>query len=600
MSSNALAREKIILRVQDLRLELSSGDPIVEDLSLELAPGQILGLVGESGSGKTTAALALLGYARPGVRLAGGTVSVGGHELTGLREPQLRQLRGRLMSYVPQEPGPALNPSLRIGDAIADVIQAHLPQRSGLSAVAGALERVELPSDDEFRRRFPHQLSGGQQQRVAIAISLVCEPPLVILDEPTTGLDVVTQARILEEVSRLRRDVGLGIVYVSHDLAVVASIADRVAVMYAGRVVEEGATEIVLGEPKHPYTRGLVASIPDHVVPRRLRGMPGVALGVGERPPGCAFAPRCPQRVTRCEIEMPVLEEIAAAHRVRCFEWQRTRPLAVGEPAEVREPLTLSSPLLSVEGLAAIHRTRQGNVTAAAGVSFALAPGECLALVGESGSGKTTIARCVVGLHPPAAGRILLDGEPLAPNAAARPKEARRRCQIIFQNPYDSLNPRHRVGDAIARPPRILRDFSEREAQAEVARLLELVRLRARLADRYPGELSGGERQRVAIARALAANPDLLICDEVTSALDVSVQAAILELLADLRTELNVALLFISHDLGVVASIADRVLVLERGTICEEGAVGQLLTSPGHPYTRRLIEAAPRLDVQRA
>ena len=594
MTLGGLDNEKSILKVDALRLELVTGDPVVEDLSLELAPGEILGLVGESGSGKTTAALALLGYARQGIRLVGGKVWVGGHELTSLREPQLRPLRGRLMSYVSQEPGAALNPSLRIGDAIAHMIQAHLPQRRGAGVVAGALERVELPSAREFQRRFPHQLSGGQQQRVAIAISLVCEPPVVILDEPTTGLDVVTQARILAEVSRLRREVGLGIVYVSHDLAVVASIADRVAVMYAGRVVEEGPTDSVLIEPKHPYTRGLVASIPDHVVPRRPRGMPGVALGVGERPAGCAFAPRCPQRVSRCEMEMPALEQTAAGHRVRCFEWQRTLPLVVGERVEVREPRSLSSPLLLVEDLRAVHRSRHGIVVAADDVSFALASGQCLALVGESGSGKTTIARCVVGLHRPAAGHILLDGARLAPLARQRPKEARRRCQIIFQNPYDSLNPRHRVGHAIARPPRILRDLSEREAEREVARLLERVRLPARLADRFPAELSGGEHQRVAIARALAANPDLLICDEITSALDVSVQAAILELLADLRAELDVALLLISHDLGVVASIADRVLVLERGVVCEEGAVAKLLTSPGHPYTRRLVEAAPR------
>jgi peptide/nickel transport system ATP-binding protein len=270
--------------------------------------------------------------------------------------------------------------------------------------------------------------------------------------------------------------------------------------------------------------------------------------------------------------------------------------LTAGDPIEVRAAKSLSSPLLAVEHLRAVHRSRHGSVVAADDVSFALASGECLALVGESGSGKTTIARCIVGLHPPAAGRVLLDGIPLAAAAKGRSKDARRRCQIIFQNPYESLNPRHRVGYAIARPARILRELSGRDAEQETARLLDLVRLPARLADRFPGELSGGERQRVAIARALAANPDLLICDEITSALDVSVQAAILELLADLRAKLDVALLFISHDLGVVASIADRVLVLADGVVCEEGAVGTLLTRPTHPYTRRLIETAPRLE----
>jgi peptide/nickel transport system ATP-binding protein len=592
----AHSEDKIVLRVDGLRLELTSGEPVIEDLSLELMRGEILGLVGESGSGKTTAGLALLGYTRPGIRRAAGTVTVEGRTLTGLREAQLRPLRGRLMSYIPQEPGPSLNPSLRIADAIADVIEAHLPRSGSEQAVGEVLRRVELPSGRAFQRRFPHQLSGGQQQRVAIAISLACEPPLVVLDEPTTGLDVVTQARILDEVARLPRELGVGIVYVSHDLAVVASIADRVAVMYAGRIVEEGPTEEVLRRPKHPYTKGLVSSIPDHVVPRMPRSMPGVALGASERPPGCAFAPRCPQKVARCETEMPALEQIAAGHRVRCFEWQRTSAVVPGELVEPVKAKARSAPLLSVESLHAVHRSREGTVVAAEDVSFALARGECLALVGESGSGKTTIARCIVGLHAPASGRISLDGYPLESVARKRSREARRRCQIVFQNPYDSLNPRHRVRYAIGRPARILRNFDETQASEEVARLLDLVRLPSSVAHRFPAELSGGERQRVAIARALAANPDVLVCDEITSALDVSVQAAILELLSDLRRMLNVALMFISHDLGVVASIADRMLILERGVICEEGAPGTLLTTPEHPYTRRLVEAAPRLE----
>jgi peptide/nickel transport system ATP-binding protein len=385
-------------------------------------------------------------------------------------------------------------------------------------------------------------------------------------------------------------------VYVSHDLAVVAQIADRIAVMYAGRVVEEGPASAVLAEPKHPYTRGLVASIPDHVTPRRLRGMPGVAVGVGERPPGCAFEPRCPQKVARCQGELPALEGIGGGRSVRCFEWRRTPALAgAGLAPPFSAPQTQAAPLLLVDGLRAVYGRRFNPVVAADEVSFALARGECVALVGESGSGKTTIARCVAGLHPPAAGRVLLDAVALAARARSRTREQRRRIQIVFQNPYDSLNPRHRVADAIARPARVLRDLSQSDAGAEVAALLERVRLPARVARRFPGELSGGERQRVAIARALAAQPDVLVCDEVTSALDVSVQAAVLELLAELRAELGVSLLFISHDLGVVASVADRVLVLEHGVVCEEGPVGTLLERPSHPYTRQLVEAAPRL-----
>jgi peptide/nickel transport system ATP-binding protein len=581
------------LSVDGLRVELASGDAVIEDVSLAVAPGEILGLVGESGSGKTTTALALLGYARPGIRIVEGVIGIAGEQVDVRRESLARRLRGRLVSYVPQDPGASLNPALRIGRAIQDMLDEHAADRE-VGSVESALAGVHLPASEEFVRRYPHQLSGGQQQRVTIALALVCEPPLVVLDEPTTGLDVVTQARVLDEVSRLRRERGLAMVYVSHDLAVVAQVADRIAVMYAGRIVEEGPAAVVLAEPRHPYTRGLIASIPDHVTPRRVRGMPGIAVGVGEHPVGCAFAPRCPQKVARCEAELPPLEEAGGSRRVRCFEWRRTPSLELAERASPR-PASAAKSLLAVEGLRAEHGGRFAPVVAADDVSFDVAAGECVALVGESGSGKTTIARCIAGLHPPAAGRILLDGEALAAMAKSRERDQRRRIQIVFQNPYDSLNPRHRVSDAVSRPARVLRELSQEQAMREVAALLERVRLPARVARRFPAELSGGERQRVAIARALAAHPDLLVCDELTSALDVSVQAAVLELLGELRADLGLSLLFISHDLGVVASVADRVLVLDRGMICEEGPVERLLQSPEHPYTRQLIDAAPRL-----
>ncbi len=582
------------LSVYELRVELTGGDPVVEDVTLTVSGGEILGLVGESGSGKTTTALALLGYARPGVRISGGTVEVAGEQVSGASERAARSLRGRVVSYVPQDPGNSLNPALRIGAAIEDMLDAHVSDRGDAGSVDAVLASVQLPARTEFARRYPHQLSGGEQQRVMIATALVCEPPLVVLDEPTTGLDVVTQARVLDEIDRLRRERGLAMVYVSHDLAVVAQVADRIAVMYAGRVVEEGPAAELLAAPRHPYTRGLVASIPDHLHPRRLEAMPGIAVGVGERPTGCAFAPRCVLRVDRCEAEMPALEDIGSARRVRCFEWQRTPVLDLAAPARGIAAAT-GVPLLAVEGLRAVHGGRREQVVAADDVSFSVATRECVALVGESGSGKTTIARCVAGLHAPAAGAILLDGERLGPKAKGRSRDQRRRVQIVFQNPYDSLNPRHRVGDAIARPARILRSLSKADAAAEVGRLLERVRLPARLAGRFPGELSGGERQRVAIARALAADPDLLVCDEITSALDVSVQAAVLELLAELRTELHLSLLFITHDLGVVAAIADYVLVLDGGVVCERGAVADVIERPQNDYTRRLVASAPRL-----
>ena len=581
------------LAVDDLRIELVSGEPVVEDVSFRVGPGEVLGLVGESGSGKTTTALALLGYARPGVRIARGTIEVAGTRLSGLSETAVRRYRGRLISYVPQDPAAALNPSVRVGNQVGNMLGSSADTER---RVGETLELVQLPSSSDFRRRFPHQLSGGQQQRVAIASALVCRPSVVLMDEPTTGLDVVTQANLLAQVRRLQRELGFAIVYVSHDLAVVASIADRIVVMYAGRVVEDGPAAQILSEPHHPYSLGLLSSVPDPCDPRLLRSIPGVAVGVGDRPSGCAFAPRCVQRVDACEESVPPLARTAGDRFVRCIEWHRTPALARESRSPSDTERAAPTALIAVNELRAEHRGRGSSVVAATHVSFAVACGECVALVGESGSGKTTIARCVAGLHPPTGGRILLEGKPLAPLAAGRTREERRRIQIVFQNPYDSLNPRHRIANSIARPARVLRGLPRKQAETAVAELLEHVRLPAKLAERFPAELSGGERQRVAIARALAASPDLVVCDEITSALDVSVQAAVLELLADLRAELGLALLLITHDLGVVASVADRVVVLENGLVCEQGPVLPLLSRPEHEYTQRLVAAAPTLS----
>ena len=583
-----------VLAVSELRVAARRA-PVVEDVSFEVLAGEVLGLVGESGSGKTTVAQALLGYTRPGLRLVSGSVAVRGEELVGRSEPELRRLRGRLVSYVPQDPATALNPSIRVGNHVREVLKAHGIERGVDERVEAVLQRVHLPAERAFQRRFPHQLSGGQQQRLAIALALVCDPPLVVLDEPTTGLDVVTQARILSEIARLQRESDVALVYVSHDLAVVSSIADRVAVMYAGRIVEEGPTQAIVSTPRHPYSAGLISSVPDHVEPRRLVGIPGVAVGVADRPPGCAFAGRCSLRIDRCEEAMPPLVAIGERHLVRCLRWEATLLPEILRREDDGLTAELEPPLLAVEGLSASHRTRRGTVVAAEEIGFSVEAGSCVALVGESGSGKTTIARCIVGLHAPTDGRILLEGKPLARHAGQRAREERRAIQIVFQNPYDSLNPRRTVEDAISWPMRSLRGLGARAARPEVARMLERVRLPASLARRYPGELSGGERQRVAIARALAASPKLLVCDEVTSALDVSIQAAVLDLLAELRRELQVSLLFISHDLGVVASVADRVLVLENGLICEEGEVRAVLSAPRSAYTARLVEAAPSI-----
>lgn len=586
------------LRATNLRVELRKGAAIIEDVDLVLQPGEILGLVGESGSGKTTLALSLFGYQGRGLRMVSGEVAIHGEVLA--TEEQFREARGRLVSYVPQNPATALNPSMRVAEVIEDMIRTHRTRAasSEFGTAQQDLERVGVPGDREFARRFPHQLSGGQQQRVCIAASLAAGPAVVVLDEPTTGLDVVTQDLILKELVRLRDEQQVAMLYITHDLAVVSQIAGRIAVMYAGRIVEQGPADTILRRPRHPYTRGLMTSTPDHLRPRLLEPMGGIAVGVGERPAGCAFRPRCAQRVDRCESEVPQLVA-TSDHLTRCFQWERTPPVHSKPPeggATTTPIIGRVNAILEVDRLFAEHRTRRGRVVAASDVSFSVDQGSCVALVGESGSGKTTIARAIVGLHPISGGRVLLDGEVLPSEVRRRTVEQRRRVQIVFQDPASTLNPRHTVANSIARPMEILRGLSKRAARTEAASLLNAVRLPSGTGLRYPRELSGGERQRVAIARALAADPDVLVCDEVTSALDVSVQAVVLDLLQDLRASLGVAIVFITHDLGVVATAAQRVLVLENGRLCEEGSVSEVLTTPRQPYTKRLLDAAPSLS----
>ena len=621
--------DRAVLQARGLRVELASGAAIIEDVSLDLRPGEILGLVGESGSGKTTTALSLFGYRERGVRAAQGGIEISGQPLAS--EQAFRGARGRLVSYVPQNPGQSLNPSLRVAAAIEDMLRAHPAGGGGAAgpkpidvtslrieesdvtligpggAAAGLLDRVGLPSGPEFGRRYPHQLSGGQQQRVCIAVALASGPDVVVLDEPTTGLDVITQDRILAELLRLRDEQQVAMLYITHDLAVVSQIANRIAVMYAGRIVEQGTVDEILRRPRHPYTRGLLASTPDHLRPRALQPMPGTVAAVGERPPGCAFAPRCAQAVARCAAELPPLEQTGAGHLARCFEWRATPPLpadpappvltaAALTPAPLAPAVAPAAVVLEATGLRAEYRSRHHTVVAARDVSFRLTRGGCVALVGESGSGKTTIARVIAGLHPLAGGELRLDGAALPADARRRPRSQRRRIQIVFQNPAEALNPRHTVASAIARPARVLRGLSRAGAGAEVSRLLAAVRLPPQTARRYPGELSGGECQRVAIARALAGQPEILVCDEITSALDVSVQAVVLELLRDLRARLGISVIFITHDLGVVAAVAEQVLVLHDGAICEAGTAGQILGHPQHEYTQRLLAAAPSLS----
>lgn len=587
------------LCVTNLRVETITGRPIVEDVSLSVAAGEILAIVGESGSGKTTTGLAMLGHARPGLVIRSGTYQIGGSAgVTTSDLAEVAKQRGRFLSYVPQDPATALNPSMRIGDQIAVMLKTHGAGQIGEARIRQVLEQVQLPTDRTFRARYPHQLSGGQQQRVTIAMGLVCAPILAVFDEPTTGLDVVTQARLLEQVERIRNTGGMGLIYVTHDLGVVAQIADRVAVMYAGRIVEEGPARALLRRPRHPYTAGLLAATPDHARSLVLRSIPGTASAAGDLRGGCSFTARCDLRVAACESREPQLDAVDES-LVRCFEWSRTElPSAV---AALDTPDGAAArPLLELAGVEARYRAKPQDNVVARDISFTVGAGECVALVGQSGSGKSTLSRLIVGLHGASEGRVTFDGQPLAARAQDRSREQRRSVQMIFQNPRESLNPRQTILEAITRSAVVLRGLDARAAEKVADDLLARVHLDRRVAGRFPEELSGGQLQRVAIARALAAQPRLLVCDEVTSALDVSVQAAVLELLNELRTDLDLGLLFVTHDLGVVASIAQRVLVLDRGAIVEQGTVHDVLQTPRHDYTKMLIAAAPSISTIQA
>jgi peptide/nickel transport system ATP-binding protein len=584
-----------VLVAEGLRIETQTGTEIVDEVSFELRAGELLALVGESGCGKTTTALALLGHARLGTRIAAGSVQLGGEDVLQLSRERLREVRGSRISYVPQDPTSGLSPRHRIGAQIVEALVVHGSGSRRAEVVARELaERVGLPSDRRFLRRYPFELSGGQQQRVALAMALACKPLVVVLDEPTTGLDVTTQAQVLSLLRQLGQESSTGFVYVTHDLAVVDNLADRVAVMYAGRIVEIGPRQGVLRRPAHPYTALLVGSVPRLAFRQRLVGIPGTAPAPGHRPSGCFFHLRCPLAVERCRIEFPAQTAVAPVHDVRCW---RAGELGAATPVGLSAnggPTVPEGSLLEVTDMTASYGKGSRRHTVLCAVSLAIRPGECLALVGESGSGKTTLGRCVAGLHLPDSGSLLLYGNALAPWVGDRAQDERRALQIVFQNPDRSLNPSETVAAAIQRPLRLFDTAGRNEARLEPMQLLERVRLPSSKLDRYPRELSGGEKQRVAIARALAARPVLLVCDEITSALDVSIQAAIVALLDELRAE-GLALLFITHNLALVNSIASQVLVLEDGEIREHGRTADVIERPAHRYTRELIAAVPEL-----
>ncbi|MGE0714443.1 MAG: dipeptide ABC transporter ATP-binding protein [Alphaproteobacteria bacterium] len=603
-----------LLTVTDLHVQFATSGGVVravEGLSLNVRRGEIVAIVGESGSGKSVTALSIMRLLpRHTARVPKGRIVFDGKSLLDLDDEGMREIRGRDVSMIFQEPMTSLNPILTIGMQLMEPLQIHLGMDEA-AARARAVELMRLVGIPDAERRltqYPHQFSGGMRQRVMIAIGLACNPKLIIADEPTTALDVTIQAQILELMRDLSRRLDIALIIITHNLGVVARYADRVVVMYAARRVEEGPAEAIFHRPRHPYTMGLLRSVPRLDRPRgeRLETIEGLPPNLATAPPGCRFAPRCPYALPVCTGEPPLVETDTGAISA-CF---RAVEIARGEiawdaagPAAAAVVARADAPLLSVSGLTKHFPVRsglrgtRGLVRAVEDVAFDVRPGETLGLVGESGCGKTTVGRLILRLEEPTAGEIRFDGVDLVAASRAELKQMRRRVQVIFQDPYSSLNPRMTVGQIVGEPLSVYGiEANGAAVRARTARLLEQVGLRPELAARYPHQLSGGQRQRVGIARALAMEPKFIVCDEAVSALDVSIQGQIINLLEELQRTYGLAYLFIAHDLAVVRHIATRVVVMYLGRVMEIADRDALYGNPLHPYTRLLLDAAPVPD----
>jgi peptide/nickel transport system ATP-binding protein len=588
---------------------------IVSKIDFHIERGEALGLVGESGSGKSTIAAAVLGLLPEGLRELAGKVTFEGRDLGALSPKARRRVLGPGIGSVFQDPFTSLNPSLQIGDQVAEPLKIHknMSDKLARDRTLELLSDVGMPDPRKTARSYQHQLSGGMRQRALIAIALACEPSLLILDEPTTALDAEVEAQFLDLLQNLRTRFGLSFLFISHNLAVVHRLCDRVAVLYAGQIIETGDAKEVFVKPDHPYTRALLACIPRISTrhSRTLEPIPGGLPLLGAKMEGCRFAPRCAHVQLGCDSPQPMIG--LGAGQVRCWRVGAIQSEPIPHDTVAKPKIhsrKYANVLIRTTDLSKSYPqggaffsnftwSRTGSrllyepkrFDALKSVSIDVRRGEILGLVGQSGSGKSSFGRALLRIDEPTSGSIEFDGSDITTLPAADLHPFRKRAQMVFQNPDGSLNPRISVGAAIARPLRLFRTMPEEKLQREVDRLLELVRLPATFKRRFPHELSGGEKQRVGLARALASNPELIVCDEPVSALDVSVQAAIVNLIERLRTELNLSVLFISHDLGVVSHLCDRIAVMYRGALCEMGPTEEILTSPKHPYTRRLLAA---------
>ncbi len=591
---------------------------VVRGVSFDVARGESFGLVGESGCGKSTIALAIVRYLARNGSVSGGRIDIDGRDVLSLSGDELRRLRARNVSMVYQEPGRALNPSILVGRQVAEVYEiAGVKGGEALDRAQEMLAKVQISNPAGVMQRYPHQLSGGMLQRVVIAMAIASEPSLLILDEPTTALDATVEAEVLELIRGLRSEFNTSLLFISHNLGVIAKMCDRVGVLYAGEMVEEGPARAIFEQPRHPYTVGLLRSIPRRDVSERsdgratLQTIPGSLPSPGSIPQGCIFSPRCGLADDHCRNDAPPMYDVGAGRGARCHYSDRASevPLvtditteedvaASGEEAAPAAPVpTGDEPLVRIRSASKTFHISGQSIRGLLGVDLDIRAGETVGLVGESGSGKTTLARVLMGIIPPDAGAtIQLDGTDLDPNARRRNAAEQKALQIVFQNPDSALNRRHSIKQLISRSLSKLGGYKGPQLNDRLKSLMTSVRLPERYLPMRPSQLSGGLKQRVAIARAFAGDPRIVVCDEPTSALDVSVQAAILNLLTGLQKSKQVAYLFISHDLGVVRYLADRIVVLYLGRVMEVGPAERVFGGPNAPYTEALLSAVPTLD----
>ena len=585
---------------------------ILRNVTTNIKKGETVGIVGESGSGKSTLALAMMGYVKHGLFTMGGECLFDTSNLLNMNNKELEKIRGRKIAMIPQNAGQSLTPNLKIGYQIEEALKLHtnLNEKERKDRISVLLKDVRLPSPDTMALRYPHELSGGQQQRVAVAMALAGNPELLLLDEPTTGLDVTTQAHVLELLKDIAKDTGTSMVYVSHDLGAIAQVCDRVIVMYAGEIVLEGPVRKILKEPIHPYTYGLLKSIPKLSLDGLPDSMPGTQPQPGHVGEGCSFYERCTISDEKCKVTAPKLEYVKKIDTyVRCFHYNKVtdkkdKNILLNNSQEkkidINEILNLTDISISYAKQSFLdqmfNKITDSNPTVK-DINIQIRKGETIALVGESGSGKSTILKSIAGLLKAKEGQIKFDKDQiLSEDLKQRSSDNLRAIQLIFQNPDESLNPNQTVEQILSQPLRLYFDLKGEELKKNIIELLKKVRLGDFYMSRYPRQLSGGEKQRIAVARAFAAKPDIILCDEVTSALDVSVQAAVLDLLKSLKDDFGTTYIFVSHDLAVVKAISDRVAVLYQGRLCEIGPKQNVYNFPSHPYTEVLLGAVLEPD----